>query len=630
MKKIFKKSLVICLALVMVLTGMSLVAFADESTTTPTTPTTTPAATAIDEGEFVVTGYTVYRHNSTGTVGYVSKGDVVDIELKIKFNTSSGSTVALGNLDISRVNDSFSGGEIGTITSSDTGNTKSFTVRVNNLTYKGTGQSLKIMLNSDGGVYQTIQTTITEAEEYVKDDSSSDSGSTTLDPTPAPKAIFSRNDMSSDIKSGQTITLTITVTNAGKATMQSPMLYLTPSESLLVVGGSSAYQLSDIAKGKTQSVSVQVKALKNIQSANQYLDCELAYDYYDRNNTTSSETKGRITIPAKVSSSTDTDDDETASPVPNIIVTSFDYGGSSVAAGSSFALGIRFKNTSSSIAVENLVVTVEPGATLTLNGSTNSFYFDKIKAGKSQTISVPMKAQKTLDVSAETVTVSFKYEYLDHKKRTQATAETKITVPVYQPDRFEISSPVLADYIEAGSETTITLNYVNKSKTAMSNVEATVAGDLTASTATQTIGNVEAGKNGTIAFAVAPNAAGECGYTVTVTYEDGNGDEKERVFNGTMSVQEAYIDDGGDYIDDGSGNGMDEQTSGIPWWLIVIIVVVVIIAAIVILKKRKAAKLAKKEQELWDSWDEELGAGSGASAGQDANSGQTNNDKGDK
>ena len=628
MKKIFKKSLVICLALVMVLTSMSLVAFADGE------GSGTGSGSVAETGEFVVTGYTVYRHNSTGTVSNVTKGDVVDIELKIKFNTSSGSTVTLGNLDISRVNDSFSGGEIGDVTSSDTGNTKSFTVKVNKLTYKGTGQSLKIMLNSDGGVYQTIQTTITEAEEYVKDDSSSSSGSTTVDPTPAPKAIFSRNDLSSDIKSGQTITLTITVTNAGKATMQSPMLYLTPSDSLLVVGGSSAYQLSDIAKGKTQSVSVQVKALKNIQSANQYLDCELAYDYYDRNNTTSSETKGRITIPAKVSSSTDTDDDETESPVPNIIVTSFDYGGSSVAAGSSFSLGIKFKNTSSSIAVENLVVTVEPGTTLTLNGSSNSFYFDKVKKGKSKTISVPMKAQKTLDVSAETVTVSFKYEYLDHKKRTQATAETKITVPVYQPDRFEISSPVLADYIEAGSETTITLNYVNKSKTEMSNVEATVAGDLTTSAATQTVGNVEAGKNGTIAFAVTPNEAGDCNYTVTVTYEDGNGDEKERVFTGTMSVQEAYIDDGSDYVDDGSGDGTDDQSSGIPWWVFVIIAVVVIVAAIVILKKRKAAKLAKKEQELWDSWDDELGSGSdssaGAGTGTNANGGDANNNKGDK
>ena len=629
MKKIFKKSLVICLALVMVLTSMSLVAFADGE------GSGSGSGSAADTGEFFVTDYTIYRNGGNNKTTHIEKNDVVDIELTIKFDTSAGSGVNLNALDISRVTDSFRGGTVGEPKSTTEGETtaKKFTVKITGLTYKGTGQSLELKLNAGGTTYQDLSVKITEAEEYVEDDSSSSSGSTTVDPTPAPKAIFSRNDLSSDIKSGQTITLTITVTNAGKATMQSPMLYLTPSDSLLVVGGSSAYQLSDIAKGKTQSVSVQVKALKNIQSANQYLDCELAYDYYDRNNTTSSETKGRITIPAKVSSSTDTDDDETASPVPNIIVTSFDYGGSSVAAGSSFSLGIKFKNTSSSIAVENLVVTVEPGTTLTLNGSSNSFYFDKVKKGKSKTISVPMKAQKTLDVSAETVTVSFKYEYLDHKKRTQATAETKITVPVYQPDRFEISSPVLADYIEAGSETTITLNYVNKSKTEMSNVEATVAGDLTTSAATQTVGNVEAGKNGTIAFAVTPNEAGDCNYTVTVTYEDGNGDEKERVFTGTMSVQEAYIDDGSDYVDDGS-DGTEDQSSGIPWWVFVIIAVVVIVAAIVILKKRKAAKLAKKEQELWDSWDDELGSGSdssaGAGTGTNANGGDANNNKGDK
>ena len=263
---------------------------------------------------------------------------------------------------------------------------------------------------------------------------------------------------------------------------------------------------------------------------------------------------------------------------------------------------------------------MDPGTVLTLNGSSNSFYFNKIKPGKSKSISVPMKAQKTLEVNAETVTVSFKYEYVDNKTRTQATADSKLTVPVYQPDRFEIDDPVLEDYITEGTDTTITLNYVNKSKTTISNVQATIEGDLTSSLATQNVGNLEAGKSGSIVFSVTPAASGECNYTITIDYEDGNGDEKERVFTGTMNVEEAYIDDGGDYVDDG-GDGTDEQTSGIPWWVFVIIAVVVIIVAIIILKKVKKAKLAKKEQELWDSWDEELGGGSGTDA---------NNDKGDK
>ena len=615
MKNIFKKSLITLLAVIMVLASMNAFAFAtgteDDDDYTPT-------------GEFVVTDYTVKSAGKDTTLNSITKGQKVDIVLQIKYNKKGGSGVNPSDLDVSRVTDSFSGGT----PSCDTGEgtVTSFNLTISGLKYKGTGQNLKIMLNSGGTIYQTITTTITEAKEYTEpsDDSSSDS-TYTPDPIPAPKAIFSRNELTSDLKAGKTESVTITVKNVGKAIMQNPVLTLTTSDAITIVGGTSAFELSNIAIGKTESVTVQVKALSKIESATQYIDAKLDFDYYNRVSTQSTSAEGKITVPAKTTSKTDetTDETKTASPVPNVIVTKFNYGGSSVAAGSDFNFSISFKNTSSSLNVENLVVTVDPGTVLTLNGSSNSFYFDKIKPGKSKSISVPMKAQKTLDVNAETVTVSFKYEYVDNKTRTQATAESKLTVPVYQPDRFEIDDPVLEDYISEGTDTTITLNYVNKSKTTISNVQATIEGDLTSSLATQNVGNLEAGKSGSIVFSVTPAASGECNYTINIDYEDGNGDEKERVFTGTMNVEEAYIDDGGDYVDDG-GDGTDDQSSGIPWWVFVIIAVVVIIAAIIVLKKVKKAKLAKKEQELWDSWDEELGGGS------DSGSADANNDKGDK
>lgn len=133
--------------------------------------------------------------------------------------------------------------------------------------------------------------------------------------------------------------------------------------------------------------------------------------------------------------------------------------------------------------------------------------------------------------------INFKYEYLDHKKRTSASSDVKISVPLYQPDRFEISKPVVPDYVEEGQEVAVTMNYINKSKTIMSNVEAVVDGDVTTQTQVQTIGNVDAGKNGTIAFALTPNSTGEVDFTITVNYEDANGEAKTRVFPVTMDVQ---------------------------------------------------------------------------------------------
>ena len=570
------------MALAMVLSSMSMSAFAE---------TTTAAGAA-----YQVTSYSV-TNSSGNRVTTINKGDIVNIAVYIKLDSTSKQPTTS---EVSRLVDSFSGGNI-TLTSVS-GKQNEYVISVDNLQYKGTEQKLRLMVQNDSG-YDNLEVTISEAKVY--EEPSDDSSSTyTPDKIPAPKAIFSRNDLGNDIKAGETKTVTITVKNVGKANMVSPVLTLTPSDALMIVGGTTSFEMATIDTGKTATVSLQVKALSKIENASQYLDAKLDYDYYDRVSTVSSSTEGKISIPAKLTTAADTTTDEVANPVPNIIVTKFNYGGESVAAGSSFNFSFKFKNTSSELAIDNVVVTVDGGENLLLNGSSNSFFFDKIKAGNSKTVTVPMKALKTLTVNSQTVSVSFKYEYVDQNKRTQATSEAKLSVPVYQPDKFEISKPVLPDYIAEGDDVSITLNYVNKGKTQISNVEASLEGDVTSSLSTTTVGNLDPGKNGTIVLSATAVSAGDTEFDVKVTYEDSNGDSKERIFPVTMTVQaaEPYVPD--DNIDDGGNTG---ETSGFNWWILVAAAVVIAVVVTIILKKRKKAKAAKQEQALWDSWDDELG-----------------------
>lgn len=587
MKKILKKSFVICMALVMVLASMSAFAFADDSST-----------------KYEVTGYTVTNAKGAA-VSTINKGNLVNIEVTIKYNMVSEDP---GDpLDVSRLVDSFSDTkDTETTIEKVSGSTNKYKITATNLKYKGVDQKLRFMVEKGNG-YDNIEVPISEAKEYTEPTvTPSDPEPSTPDPIPAPKAIVSRNELSHDIKSGETMTLNISIKNVGKANMQDPVVTFTTSDSLMLVGGASSFQLGNINTGRTETVQLQVKALKDIQSASQYIDAEIEFDYYNRVSTQSGTAKGRVSVPAQVKKTKDDDQntDETTSPLPNIIVTKFNYGGSSVAAGSEFNFSFKFKNTSSELNVENMVVTAEGGEGMMINGSTNSFFFNKIKPGASKSVSIPMKVLKTVTDSAQTVSLNFKYEYVDHKKRTSATADIKLSVPVYQPDRFEISSPVVPDYVSEGEETTLTLNYVNKSKTDIANVEASIEGDVQTATPTQTVGNLEPGKNGTIAFAVTPMAAGENEYTIRVSYEDGNGDAKERVFTGTLDAQAMQPYDPG--TDDPGTDDPGEETGGFNWWIVVAIVVVLGIVTIVILKKRKKAKAAKKEQELWDSWDDEL------------------------
>ena len=617
MRKYLKKGCVLCMALILVLGSMT-AAFAAPAggggtgaagggtggtSTAPTTPTT----------DITVTGYTV-------TASSITKGTKFNATVKINDIGHKGSDITADDIYVSHVADSFSldlaNEKISITVSNPTSNGPlTATILIEDLVYSGVGNSLKLLVGVKDSYQKNVEVTIHECKEYTEP-KVEPTPTPTPEAIPAPKVIVTRNELAGDVKAGDELMLTVSVKNIGRTAINSPILSFTPSDSLLVTSNDSALQMNSIGVGRTETAQIKVRVLDPVASVNQYLDAKLEFTYYNNVTTTGGEASARIGIPAKVKKKTeDTTDDTTASPLPNIIVSRFNYGGVSVAAGSKFNLSFKFRNTSSTVNVENMVITVTGGEGLTINGSSNTFFYDKVKAGASKTVTVPMKVANTTADTAQDVSINFKYEYLDHKKRTSASSDVKISVPLYQPDRFEISKPVVPDYVEEGQEVAVTMNYINKSKTIMSNVEAVVDGDVTTQTQVQTIGNVDAGKNGTIAFALTPNSTGEVDFTITVNYEDANGEAKTRVFPVTMDVQAAAPYDPG--TDDPGMDDPGEDSGGFPWWIVIAAVVVVGIAALIILKKRKKAKAAKKEQELWDSWDDEIKTSSdnGAVAG---------------
>ncbi len=547
-------------------------------------------------GELVVVSYSI-----DGNPSRITKGQTVNVTLHLKHTTQSASGLN-GNITIDRMADSFSGGNVN-VTQINSDGLLDMTVHVAGLKYKGNGNSLKLIVGYWGspGNQNYLVVPITECKEY-EEPTYEPVEPQQPDPIPAPKAIISRNELASSIKPDEEITVTVYVKNIGSTTMQSPVIHFSPSDSLMLPGSSSMVQLNSIAPGKTESVAVKVRAMDTISGANQYIDASLSFDYHNRVSLTSGTAEGKIIIPAKVKKTEEPDENTVDSPVPNIIITRFDYGGSSVAAGAGFNLSFKFKNTSSKLKVENLVATVEGGEGLTLNGSSNTFYFEKVGAGIERTVSVPMKASRTVTGSAQPVSVSFKYEYVDNGKRISVTTEQKITVPVYQPDRFEISKPTLPVMVYAGEETSLSLNYVNKSKSDISNVEAEITGNIESVTPFQNIGNLEPGKSGTIVFAVTALEPGEAEFTIKVTYEDGNGDTKTREFPVVLSVEAM------DYPDPGMDEPMPEpeEEGGINWPLIIGIIIAIAAIAFIIIKKKRKAAAAKKEAEMWDKWDDDM------------------------
>lgn len=294
-----------------------------------------------------------------------------------------------------------------------------------------------------------------------------------------------------------------------------------------------------------------------------------------------------------------------AGPVPNIIITNFAYGGDSVAAGSKFNLDFTFQNKGQ-VAVTNMVVTVDGAEGFAIAGGTNTFYVDALWAGYSMTQTVPMQALASAKSGAQPVTVNFRYEYVDAGARSSSQSDVKISVPISQPDRFEISDPVVPDQVIAGQENTVTMEYVNKGKGDIANVEATMEGEgFDATMKTQYVGNVASGATGTIGYAFTPHASGELKTTLKVTYEDSDGQTKTKEFPLTVSVADAPAADQPGASDSVEGRGGDRGLP-VPAYVAIAVGVVAVIAAIVLLVRRRRKQKAKKNDidEDWDDWSE--------------------------
>lgn len=576
MKRISRSLLSLCLALVLCAALLPVnVAKATGGGTTARAGTS-----------FLITGYRASRSS-------IYTGDTVDITVYLSRTDGSNDSIR-----VVRGLDSFQDGTASAVASGQNGE---YTVTFTGLIYTGdSGKQLAftIYYEGNGGGYQDGNTVpVRECVPYTEPKPEPEPTPETI---PEPRAVFNSDGTSTSIAAGETKTITVYIQNAGTTAMRDPILTLKSSGSLLIMG-SQDYMLDDIRAGRDTAVTVTVKAPDKIESQMQTIDASLSFYYDNGTQLTGGSASGSVNVLSTVTK--DTKDEETiASPTPIVILSKYNYGGSSVAAGSSTNLSFSFTNTSKTIKIENVMVTVTGGQDLMLNGSTNTFYFESVAASGSKTVTVPMKAAQLISASAQDVKIDVTYEYVDQNARKSGNATLSLSVPLYQPDRFELSEPKTSYTGYVGEETSLTIDYVNKGKSAINNVEATISGDIDSPTPYQRVGTIDGGKNGTIAFAVTPQLEGENQVKIVITYEDSNGNTKERVFEATVEAMAYEPADPG--MDD-PGMIDPEPASTFPWKYVIIAVVAALIVLLIVLRIRKKKAKQKAEQALWDKWDEE-------------------------
>ncbi len=437
---------------------------------------------------------------------------------------------------------------------------------------------------------------------------------------------------------GQEARIEVTFENRGETTLVSPVANFEPTAGLALVDGRSSFALEDIEPHQSCTIAVNVIALEPSATVAQTLTVSTRFYFEDAGSLV--EASRTDTLPVRTTatqpdagpsteeptpddpgdlwggdwggggiSQTVTPESTVDKPVPNIIVSGFSFGDGSgaVATGSTFPLTFSFTNTSAQLSAENIVVTVETGDKFAINGGTNTFYVPSMAPGASQQETLTVKALATDKNDPGAITIGFKYEYVDRDQRKQATSEVRLTVPTYQQDRFSLAAPTVPTDAMVGVEAMITLPYVNKGKSPVGNVAATIEGSgIQTMASVQNLGNIEAGKSGTIGFVFTPLVGGTLDLTLTIEYENANEEAVVKTFPVTLDVTDFPVadfgTDGMDPYEPPVFEDVQEPVQLPPWcWAVAgAAIALLVMLAARLHKRRKKGRHAAADDDDWD------------------------------
>ena len=367
-----------------------------------------------------------------------------------------------------------------------------------------------------------------------------------------------------------------------------------------------SYRDFDIEAGETKTFSFRLVGCKGIASIRETIPVQIDYGAIS--------STAYITVKCVPKESNGTDESGKKVFAPNIIIESYSFGGEYVTAGKQFPLTVNIKNVSDKAVIENLKVTVngkplqDGSIAYSPANSSNSFFFDTLPCKGTQTIELDLLPKADAVPNSYPVEIDFTYEYSVNNERFQATgiAET-LTIPLRQEDRLVINEPEIPNWgINVGELCTINISLVNKGKSAVYNVTATVQGEgFTAESPTYYIGNVNSGTEEYYDAKLTPMQEGDISGEIIFTYEDANGESKENRIPFTFMALNMM---GGMDMNMDGMEGFDmpaaEEESGFPLWAYfaigggVLAIAAIIVIVVVVKKKKKKAELEDDDEDI--------------------------------
>lgn len=210
---------------------------------------------------------------------------------------------------------------------------------------------------------------------------------------------------------------------------------------------------------------------------------------------------------------------------PQLMVTSYSYGGSYVHAGNEFVLDLALTNTSSVHTLQNIKVTLDSGdGTFIPVRSSNSFYISKIDRNGTAREALSLSVKPDADQKTTSVNITMSYE---DTAGNAYTSTDVISIPVLQDTRLLVDEIIAPPELFVGMQSYVNTEFYNMGKTTLYNLRVTAEGDFdTMESISYFVGNMTAGQSDTYDFSFLPRAVGPMAGTVIFTYEDASGNEQ--------------------------------------------------------------------------------------------------------
>ena len=417
------------------------------------------------------------------------------------------------------------------------------------------------------------------------------------------------------IKAGEGFNLTLTVANTGNTPCENVKVTLDglATEGITVNGGMDTQTIQNIAAGGTGTVTFSLLSSKEMVTGNHSLTANAACGEI------AGTAKVFVAVEGKPAES-DKEEDGPKASTPRVVIdgytfTTLDEEGNpaeensqSVEGGKTFRLSLNLKNTSTAAAVENLKMTISSVADDTTGGvftpanSSNTFFISKVGAGQSFSEVIDLLVKADAPPKSYGLQVAVSYEAVLNNERVTVDDSETITIPVTQPDRFEVEDVQVWGPVYFGESINPTVNYVNKGKSSIYNLSIRVEGtNFTTGEPSSYVGNVESGNGDYYEASLNPEAVGMVEGKFILSYEDAAGNLKEVEKPFSVEVIEMENPDPG--IDVGPVEPIEPESTGMPVWGWILIGVGVVGAAVVtilIIKKKKASKKLDAEDDYDD------------------------------